>query len=165
MSLVHELNCNEVTVHHHTIHLPNGLIGFNDLSELTLIEDHSLWPLVTLGTSNNEGPVFVALDSSALSQEYHPTLTDFDYAIFLTKCNDSLDRVRQDTLLFVILNPNQLDKTYVTANLACPVLIHWPTKIAHQVILSNSSEHSFRVRINLIDLDKEESPSLGTSYK
>jgi flagellar assembly factor FliW len=118
-----------------SIHLPNGLIGLPEVTNLEIAQRTESWPFVTLVSSDPDGMQFLAIEAHDIAADYVLELNDLDAESL--GLNDPMD-----AQILNIVTIHSHDPYYVTANLVGPVVINRHTREARQVIVMNSDRYS-----------------------
>lgn len=128
---------NETSEAHTIITLSSGLIGLPEIQRLEIIRNPTNWPFVTLRSPEPGGLQFLAIEPHDFVQDYVLELNDIDTETL------GITRV-EDALVFNIVTVHSLEPQFVTTNLIGPVIINRNTRVAKQVIITNSDRYSAR---------------------
>jgi flagellar assembly factor FliW len=109
------------------ITFPEGLPGFEDLTELALIEDQRFWPFSWLQPLTQSELGFVLMDPALFIADYQPEVQEPDLV--------GLDRVPDDIIELRCILVVPSDPKGTTANVKAPLLINRRAQRGKQVIL------------------------------
>lgn len=137
MTLPASNHCNENPNDSTPIALTNGLIGLPELSQMEIVRHPESWPFVTLRSPDPQGLEFLAIEPYDFVPGYVLELNDLDTELLGLTCGE-------DALVLNIVTVHSSEPQFVTANLIGPVVINRRTRVARQVIISNSDSYSPR---------------------
>lgn len=125
-----EIKGQEYEYHDSTvIEFVEGLIGLPRLKKAVLVEDPGFQPFLWLAGVDDQDSRFIVVEPGLIFPEYKPV----DH--FEDPDGESL--LDPDTVVLAVVNVSS-EWTKTTVNLRAPILLNPHTKIAAQVILSNS---------------------------
>ena len=128
---------NETNEAHTVITLSSGLIGLPEIQRLEVVRNLENWPFITLRSPEPGGLQFLAIEPHDFIPDYILELNDIDAETL------GISRV-EDALVFNIVTIHSLEPQFVTTNLIGPVVINRNTRVARQVIITNSDLYSAR---------------------
>jgi flagellar assembly factor FliW len=106
---------------------PEGIIGFNDHKEFSIIPNKSREPFIWLESCQDCNLSFIMINPNEFKQNYEPILSPVDKAAL--KIND-LD----DCFVYALVCVPK-DSEEISANLLAPIIINKKSNIGRQVIL------------------------------
>ena len=112
------------------IHFEEGLVGFSDFKNFTLLDNDYLAPFRLLKAVESEDVGFLVLDPTARMADYCQLVPDREWESI-----DVTDPARRLAFVTVILGATA-EKS--TANFQAPLLINYDNMIGRQVILTDS---------------------------
>ncbi|MCR9143613.1 MAG: flagellar assembly protein FliW [bacterium] len=118
---------------------PEGLFGFPDVREFTVLAEKGDSPFLWLQCVNDPELAFVIIDPALFISDYTPQLAPGDLELLQTKQIDDCD-------MYVIVTIPEKHPEKMTANLQGPILLNKSKQIGRQVI-SHHSKHFVRVQI------------------
>lgn len=122
---------------HTRITLSSGLIGLPEIQSLEVVRNPENWPFITLRSPEPGGLQFLAIEPHDFVPNYTLELNDID--------TETLELTRvEDALVFNIVTVHSTEPQFVTTNLIGPVVINRNTRVAKQVIITNSDQYSAR---------------------
>jgi flagellar assembly factor FliW len=109
--------------------LPEGMLGFSDCSQFTLITDELGEPFEWMQSLEQPGLAFVVIEPSRILTEYHFSVKKDQIKALQT------DKV-EDLLVYVIVTMagSILD---VTVNLQGPIVVNKHTRVGQQIVLND----------------------------
>lgn len=119
------------------LHLPSGLRGFPELTDLELVYDPAQLPLMWLREPQPNGIQFLVAEAGHLFTDYTIELFEEDVAELGLTCPE--DAMILNILTFV---PHPREQIY--ANQIGPVVVNRFTQQAKQVIIKNYQDYSAR---------------------
>jgi len=128
---------NETNGAHTLITLSSGLIGLPDIQSLEIVRNLTNWPFITLRSPEPSGLQFLAIEPHDFIPNYIVELNDIDTETLGITCVE-------DALVLNIVTVHSIEPQYVTTNLIGPVVINRETRVARQVIITNSDHYSAR---------------------
>lgn len=111
------------------IEFVEGLIGLPRLKKAVLVENPSFRPFLWLAAVNDHNSRFIVVEAGLIFPEYKPVVHLED-----PNGDSPLD---PDTVVLAVVNVSS-EWTQTTVNLRAPILLNPHTRIAAQVVLSNS---------------------------
>jgi flagellar assembly factor FliW len=128
-----EMECVRVKTEN-VIHMPSGLLGFEDLKQFVLLSDLENAPFSWFQVLDDSSLAFLVLPPFEAVPDYQPDLSDEDVAYLeLKKADDAL-----------IYNIVTMRGENATVNLKGPIVINRFTLRGKQVVLHNASTWSVR---------------------
>ena len=115
------------------VHLPLGLLGFEQIKNYVLLADPAEQPFAWLRVADNTALAFVVMDPFLAVPEYAPDIPPADA--------DSLGlKTAADSLLLNIVTVHGAGRA--TVNLKGPIVINRHTRTGRQVIIANAADYS-----------------------
>jgi flagellar assembly factor FliW len=108
-------------------HFPDGLPGFEHLTEFALIEEQQFWPFTWLQPLAEAQIGFVLMDPALFAADYKPDINPQDVTCLDVVPDDLLD------LRSILVVPSE--PKAATANLKAPLVLNRRTRSGKQVIL------------------------------
>lgn len=118
-----------------SIHMPDGLMGLQDLKEFEILYNDNQLPFMWLQSKSEEGYSFLVVDPKECVSNYILEISNAD-TVFL-----GIENI-DDVLILNIVTIPENDKEALTVNLVAPILIHRKSGKARQVILENYTAYS-----------------------
>ena len=126
------------------IHMPAGLLGFENVKRFVLLTDPQEAPFSWLRVIDDPSLAFLVVPPSEAVSDYQPEVSDEDVRYLgLKKAEDAL------ILNIVTLRPGQ-----ATINLKGPIVINRYTMRGKQVVLQNASMWSVRHPLPLAETER-----------
>lgn len=117
------------------LHFPFGLIGMRQFTRFELHPAPDSPPFSLLRAEGDESTEFVVLDCMGVVDGYEVVLSDEESeALGISS--------PEDAMVLNIVTIHSMDPTFVTVNLAGPLVVNRSTLLGQQIILSGSSAHS-----------------------
>ncbi len=117
------------------LHFPFGLIGMRQFTRFELQPAPDSPPFLLLRAEGDESIEFVVLDCMGVVDGYEVVLNDEE--------SEALGiRSPEDAMVLNIVTIHSMDPTFVTVNLAGPLVVNRSTMLGQQIILSGPSPHS-----------------------
>ena len=115
------------------IHFPNGIIGFPDLTEFTLIHDEEKGTDSIHWLQSLQEPAFAmpVMDPLIVCPDYNPEADDELFNV--------LGEIKPDELLVLVTVTVPHDLTKMTVNLKGPIIINVSEKRALQIIVEGDT--------------------------
>lgn len=125
------------------IHFPNGIIGFPDLTEFTLIHDEEKGTDSIHWLQSLQEPAFAmpVMDPLIVCPDYNPEADDELFNI--------LGEIKPDELLVLVTVTVPHDLTKMTVNLKGPIIINVSEKRALQIIVEGDE---YQVKFPIYDI-------------
>ena len=111
------------------IYFPDGLLGFNDFKEYTILEHKPGSPFMWLQSLNSPDLAFVITN---------PFMIKKDYLQSLSSEEEELIKQENGTIVFTLVTIPHGKPEETTVNLLGPIVIDTRSRHAKQVILANS---------------------------
>ncbi|MDD5745960.1 MAG: flagellar assembly protein FliW [Candidatus Omnitrophica bacterium] len=108
---------------------PDGIIGFGEHKEYTIVSEKSKEPFLWLQSKHNADLSFIVIDPREFKPDYVPQISEADKTVLRVK---SVDECRCFAIVAV---PEDSDR--ISANLLAPVFINRKENIGKQVILQD----------------------------
>jgi flagellar assembly factor FliW len=131
------------------IRFENGIIGFPDLKEFTLIYDSEKGDKTSISwlqSLNEPNVAFPVLDPLTVYPEYNPTVED--------ELLKPLGDLTPDNLFVLVTVTIPVDITELAVNLKAPIVINTDTKKANQLIVDNDLPVKYKI-YDVIQAEKE----------
>jgi flagellar assembly factor FliW len=131
------------------IRFENGIIGFPNLKDFTLIFDSEKGDKTSISwlQSLNEPEIaFPVMDPLAIYPEYNPTVED--------ELLKSLGEITPDNLFVLVTVTVPTDIKELAVNLKAPIVINTDTKKANQLIVDNDLPIKYKI-YDVIQSEKE----------
>lgn len=123
------------------IHFPDGLFGFPELHDFLPLclneEENSI--ILVLQSVDNPYIAFVVLDPFAIEPDYSPEITPEELSYLGARA--------EDALTYYVICVLKDDYRDCTVNMKCPLVVNPDSRIAMQVILSDS-RYGYRHRLD-----------------
>ena len=117
------------------LHFPFGLIGMRQFTRFELQPAPDSPPFSLLRAEGDDSTEFVVLDCVGVVDGYEVVLSDEESeALGISS--------PEDAMVLNIVTIHSMDPTFVTVNLAGPLVVNRSTLLGQQIILSGSSAHS-----------------------
>lgn len=130
---MNEMECMTVTTEN-VIHMPSGLLGFEDIKRFVLLSNPEEAPFSWFQVLDDPSLAFLVLPPFEAKQDYEPEIGDDDTKYLnLKKPSDAL-----------IYNIVTLRNGKATVNLKGPIVINRFTFRGKQVVLQNAAKYSVR---------------------
>jgi flagellar assembly factor FliW len=115
------------------VHLPLGILGFEQIKEYVLLANPAEEPFAWLRVADNTSLAFVVINPFLVVPEYAPDIPQADVNFLgLKEAADSL-----------LLNIVTVHGTgHATVNLKGPIVINRHTRTGRQVIIANAADYS-----------------------
>jgi len=111
------------------IFFPEGIIGFDEHRQYTIVKEKSKEPFFWLQSSNNADVNFIIISPSEFKDDYDPILDESDkLALGITDIKDCC-------CYAIVCVPENSDQ--ISANLLAPIIINKKENIGRQVILKD----------------------------
>lgn len=125
------------------IHFPNGIIGFPDLTDFTLIHDEEKGTDSIHWLQSIQEPAFAmpVMDPLIVCPDYNPEADDELFNI--------LGEIKPDELLVLVTVTVPGDLTKMTVNLKGPIIINVSEKKAVQIIVEGDE---YKVKFPIYDI-------------
>ena len=125
------------------IHFPNGIIGFPDLTEFTLIHDEEIGTDSIHWLQSLQEPAFAmpVMDPLIVCPDYNPEADDELFNV--------LGEIKPDELLVLVTVTVPHDLTKMTVNLKGPIIINVSEKRALQIIVEGDT---YQVKFPIYDI-------------
>lgn len=125
------------------IHFPNGIIGFPDLTDFTLIHDEEKGTDSIHWLQSIQEPAFAmpVMDPLIVCPDYNPEADDELFNI--------LGEIKPDELLVLVTVTVPSDLTKMTVNLKGPIIINVSEKKAVQIIVEGDE---YKVKFPIYDI-------------
>ena len=125
------------------IHFPNGIIGFPDLTEFTLIHDEEKGTDSIHWLQSLQEPAFAmpVMDPLIVCPDYNPEADDELFNV--------LGEIKPDELLVLVTVTVPHDLTKMTVNLKGPIIINVSEKRALQIIVEGDT---YQVKFPIYDI-------------
>lgn len=125
------------------IHFPNGIIGFPDLTEFTLIHDEEKGTDSIHWLQSIQEPAFAmpVMDPLIVCPDYNPEADDELFNV--------LGEIKPDELLVLVTVTVPSDLTKMTVNLKGPIIINVSEKRALQIIVEGDE---YKVKFPIYDI-------------
>lgn len=125
------------------IHFPNGIIGFPDLTEFTLIHDEEKGTDSIHWLQSIQEPAFAmpVMDPLIVCPDYNPEADDELFNV--------LGEIKPDELLVLVTVTVPHDLTKMTVNLKGPIIINVSEKRALQIIVEGDE---YQVKFPIYDI-------------
>lgn len=125
------------------IHFPNGIIGFPDLTEFTLIHDEEKGTDSIHWLQSLQEPAFAmpVMDPLIVCPDYNPEADDQLFNV--------LGEIKPDELLVLVTVTVPHDLTKMTVNLKGPIIINVSEKRALQIIVEGDT---YQVKFPIYDI-------------
>jgi len=117
------------------VRMPNGLLGFEQIKDYTLVTNPGEAPFAWLQVEDNSALAFVVIDPFVAAPDYQPDIPQAD--VEFLKLNHA-----DDALLLGIVTI--LDGQPPTVNLKGPIVINRHTHTGKQVIIANAAAYSLK---------------------
>ena len=120
------------------LHFPFGLIGMRQFTRFELHPAPDSPPFSLLRAEGDDSTAFVVLDCVGVVDGYEVVLSDEDSEVLGISSPE-------DAMVLNIVTIHSMDPTFVTVNLAGPLVINRSTLVGQQIILSgcaHSTEHA-----------------------
>lgn len=124
------------------IHLPLGLLGFEEYRDYALLAEPEDAPFEWLQVLNRQDLAFLVLSPFEVKPDYEMILGDKDAE--LLKLDSPSDAIVRN---IVTLRPGGVS----TINLKGPIVINRHSLVGKQVVLSNAADYSLQFPIPTID--------------
>ena len=111
------------------INFVEGLIGLPRLKKAVLVEDSDFRPFCWLASLDDVTSRFIVVETKPIFPEYDP--------VSHLNSNGEKDCLDPDTVVLAVVNVSS-EWTKTTVNLRAPILLNPHTRMAAQIILSNS---------------------------
>ncbi|MFN0073194.1 MAG: flagellar assembly protein FliW [Chloroflexota bacterium] len=134
------------------IAFPEGLPGFEDLTEFALIEDQRFWPFTWLQPLAQSQLGFVLMDPALFIPDYQPEISDPELISLETVADDLVE------LRCILVIPS--DPKAATANVKAPILLNRRAQRGKQVILMDDQ---YALRHPVFSSTSDESLELSAS--
>ena len=121
-----EIEFNETDV----IHIPNGLVGFNQFRQYIIIPHSENSPLFWLQSVENPSLAFVIIDPILFRPDYQVALDVADAQML------GIDDATKAVAYVIVVIPK--DPQEMTANLLGPLVVNPETRIGKQIIMQDS---------------------------
>lgn len=131
------------------IRFENGIIGFPDLKEFTLIYDSEKGDKTSISwlqSLNEPNVAFPVMDPLAVYPDYNPTVED--------ELLKPLGDLTPDNLFVLVTVTVPADITELAVNLKAPIVINTDTKKANQLIVDNDLPVKYKI-YDVIQAEKE----------
>jgi flagellar assembly factor FliW len=125
------------------IHMPSGLLGFEDIKQFVLLTDPEEEPFSWFQVLDDPSLAFLVLPPFGAIPDYNPELSDED--VQALELDDPAD-----ALIYNIVTPRT---GHATINLKGPIVINRFTLRGKQVVLQNASEWSVRHPLPLAETE------------
>jgi flagellar assembly factor FliW len=112
------------------ISMPNGIIGFNDLKRYILLQPDEEALFFWLHSLDDPSLAFVITDPRNFMPDYKVELTEAEQEFLDLKDAGELG-------LFVLVTVPEGDPKGITANMLAPLVLHYPTSRAWQLVQEN----------------------------
>lgn len=119
-----EINSEEI------VNFPEGLLGFPDCKQFTIIDEEESYPFKMLQSLDNPALAFVIVEASFAHPQYHFNVTSDELKNIKSTSTESL-------VVYVIVTMATKVKD-VTVNLQGPLVINDKNKLGHQFVLVNT---------------------------
>lgn len=125
------------------IHFPNGIIGFPDLTDFTLIHDEEKGAGSIHWLQSMQEPAFAmpVMDPLIVCPNYNPEADDELFNV--------LGEIKPDDLLVLVTVTVPSDLTKMTVNLKGPIIINVSAKKALQIIVEGDE---YQVKFPIYDI-------------
>ncbi|MEZ4649049.1 MAG: flagellar assembly protein FliW [Candidatus Eisenbacteria bacterium] len=125
------------------VFLPDGLLGFEDLTRFIIVEDSDAHPFCRLQSQDDPEVMFIIVDPTIIYGN--------DYAVPLAESDrDVLDLASEDVVdTWVLVAPVEGPERFA-ANLKGPVVLNTRNRVAKQVVVYNPA-YAFRHPIRMAD--------------
>ena len=133
----------EITIDkNRVIHFPEGVLGFPEQKDYTLLEHKPGSPFFWLQSTTIPELAFVMTDPFLIKQDFIENLTPDEKAFF----NDKND---EELIIYVLVSIPNGEAEKMTVNLMGPLVINTISKVGKQVILTNSNyNHRHPMKLN-----------------
>jgi flagellar assembly factor FliW len=118
---------------HDVVHMPNGMLGFEEMKDYVLATNPDEQPFAWLKVQDNPALAFVVIDPFVAMPDYQPDIPQADVEFLKLKQPD-------DALLLGIVTIH--DENRATVNLKGPIVINRHTHVGKQVIIANAAAYS-----------------------
>jgi flagellar assembly factor FliW len=115
------------------VHLPAGILGFEQYKEYMLLADPMEMPFAWLRVAGSASPAFVVINPFVVMPDYAPDIPEADVEFLGLKDPN-------DAILFSIVTLRGSNRA--TINLKGPLVINRHTHTAKQVIIANAGNYS-----------------------
>lgn len=112
------------------ITMHGSILGFENLRQFVLLEGEKNMPFWWLQSVQEPTVAFVVIHPQIIKHDYNPSISEDDLDFLDIKNNEDMALL---TIITIRSNP-----TRVTANLRAPILINALTRLANQIILSDT---------------------------
>ena len=126
------------------IHIPNGLVGFNQFRRYIILPHSENSPLFWLQSVENASLAFVVIDPLLFRPDYQVALDVADAQML------GIDDATKAVVYVIVVIPK--DPQQMTANLLGPLVINPETRIGKQIIMQDSP---YTTRHNVIEEMKQ----------
>ena len=124
------------------IHFPEGVLGFPEQKDYTLLEHKPGSPFFWLQSTTTPELAFVITDPFLVKHDFLENLTHDEKAFFIDKNGEEL-------ITYALVSIPHGDVENMTVNLMGPLVINTVSKIGKQVILANSNyNHQHPMKLN-----------------
>ena len=123
-----------------TIHFPEGVLGFPEHKDYTLLEHKPGSPFIWLQSTTAPELAFIITNPFLIKHDFLENITQDEKSFFIDKNGDEL-------IIYAIVSIPRGEAEKMTVNLMGPLIINTESKTGKQVILANSGynhQHSMR---------------------
>jgi flagellar assembly factor FliW len=109
------------------IFFPEGIIGFNEYKEFTIVQDKSKEPFFWMEAIRDNSLSFIIIDPKEFHREYNPILSAAD------KMALTVNDLSDCSIYALVCVPKDSDE--ISANLLAPIIVNKNSSIGRQVVL------------------------------
>ncbi len=113
------------------IFFPEGIIGFTEQKQYTIVSEKSKRPFFWLQSVEDGGPSFIVIDPREFQVDYQSELSAADKAVL------RVDNIEECEIFAIVSVPKDSDK--ISANLLAPLVVNKKENLGKQIVLQYSN--------------------------